>query len=104
MMSTSEIPYLLPILLAFIVGTATFSMIFEKSTAGIRTAISLVILGGLSLIMAVFTLGYLFGPDCVFCYEPRRLRGVAEYLIGVFVFGLIGLALVWWVGRAKKQE
>jgi hypothetical protein len=103
-MTATDIPYFLPVLLAFIVGVTTFVMIFVKSTSGVKTALSLVCLVALSLMMAVFTLGYLFGPDCVFCTEHGKLRGVVEYLVGVFIFGSFGLTLVWWVGRPEKLE
>ncbi len=102
MLSASDIPYLLPILFAFVVGAAIFSTIFEKSRSGVKTAISLAIMGVLSLAMSVVTLSYLLGADCVFRYEPRKLRVVAEYMVGVVVYGVIGLALIWWVARAKR--
>jgi len=102
MLSAAYIPYFLPVLLAFIVGAATFVRILVRSTSGVKAVLSLVYLGILSLLMAVFTLGYLFGPDCVFCTEGGKLRGVVEYLIGVAVFGSLCLVLVRWVGRPEK--
>jgi hypothetical protein len=105
MPSTLEIIiFFLPILLAVVAGAATFSLIFEKSTSGVRTAASLLILSILSLLMFVFTVSYLIGPDCVFCYQPRKLRLAGEYFIVVVIYGLVDLSLVWWVGRAKKVE
>lgn len=103
MLSAIEIAvFFLPILLAIVAGAATFSLIVEKSTSGVKTATSLLILGVLSLLMFVVTVSYLVGPDCVFCYQPRKLRLAGGYFIVVVIYGLIGLALVGWVRRDKK--
>ncbi len=99
MLLAADTLYFLPVLLAFIVGVATFILVFVKSISGAKVGFSLAYLAIPSLLMTVFTLGYLFGPDCVFCTEGGRLRGLVEYSTGVALFGLICVAIVWCAGR-----
>jgi hypothetical protein len=56
----------------------------------------------LTLLYCIFTLSYLIGPDCVFCYEPRHLRIAGKYLIAVLVYGVIGLGLILLARHGKK--
>lgn len=101
MLSVKEkLIFFLPILLALVVGVAAFILIAVKSISGTRMLIGLLAWGLLSSLMFVFTFSYLFGPDCVYCYDPPKIRLATEYLIGVIIFGLIGAAISWAVRRA----
>lgn len=84
-----------------VAGATTISLIFEKSASGVKTAIALLVLAALSPAMFVLTASYLLGPGCVVCYQPRKLRLAVGHFIVVVVYGVLGAALVWWVGRVQ---
>ena len=59
----------------------------------------------LTLLFCVFTLNYLIGPDCVFCYQPTHFSIAIKYSLGVVLYGVIGLGLlaVAKLGKSKSS-
>jgi len=56
----------------------------------------------LSLLMLLFTINYLIGPSCVFCYEPTKVQKIITHFCGALIYGLFGLALILIIKRAAR--
>jgi hypothetical protein len=97
MLTLSEkIIFFTPIIFFFLIAAVVPFYIVLKSKTKTKswTIASLVFWGFLTVLYCIFTLSYLVGPDCVFCYLPRHLRLAAEYSVAVLIYGLIGFGLI----------
>lgn len=56
----------------------------------------------LSLLMLLFTINYLIGPSCVFCYEPSKIQNIITQICGVLIYGLFGLGLILIIKQASR--
>jgi hypothetical protein len=104
--------FLLPILLALVVGPTISIMIFVRSGKTYRRAggdrgtyvVKAVLAFGVwavtSFLVMLFLLGYVSGPDYVIGYEPPIVWRAVKYLGLVTAYGVLGSVLVWWM----KQE
>ena len=88
-----------PIVVAASFGAFTYIFLVLEGEFSVLIWISLAVFSFLSLAMAIVTISYLLGPDCIYCYEPKKFRIVAEYSIAVLIYGTIGLVLVLWNKR-----
>ncbi len=96
-MSTQEIVIFFgPIALYFIAAISIFVILVTKIVSKKATAISIVIWILVSMLMFMFAVSYLIGPDCVFCYEPKHTRLAFSFLIAVLIYAAVGAVLARW--------
>ena|SRR5688500_10199372 len=92
-----------PIVLLVAIFVSITAIISLKSEKGARAFIALVLWSLISLVWLMFTVAYLIGPDCVFCYDPPKRRLAVEFVGGVLVYGTIGFVL-WWLVRKRDVK
>lgn len=102
----------LPVLVALVIGVVVPCLIIKKTgkyfhaaTSGkkehlLSATIPLTAWALASLVMLLLLLNYLFGPDCMFCYDPPQLRVGVNFLIATTIYAIIGWGLV----QASDQE
>lgn len=92
-----------PVLLLFVLAIVISLQIGAKFTDENRLKITVVLIFWFltTLLMLLLTFNYLFGPDCVFCYRPPKIRLAVSFLCGVLLYGAFGLLLVLAVRRGK---
>ena len=96
-MSVQEIvTFFGPVALYLIAAISIFGMLVVKIVSRVVSAISIVIWAASSLLMLVFTISYLIGSDCVFCYEPKHTRLAYGFLSAVLIYLVGGVILVVW--------
>ncbi len=104
-MSTQEIVIFFgPIALYLIAAISIFVLLVTKVVSKVVTTISIVIWVLVSLVMLMFAVSYLIGPDCVFCYEPKHTQLAFEFLIAVVIFAVGGGVLVVWSRRTMLRK